>query len=441
MEDKANSIRPRQRLLAAAIAGLLAAAAAPAMAASDAEIEALKQELAAQRKLIEQLLAEREADKKAAAAAPAPAAAPANAVTSTPGVKIYGILDGGVERITNVATSTGSSSLTRMPSITATLPSRVGISATKDIQPGLKGIATAEMGFNTDDGTLGQGGRLFGRQLFAGLDTPYGAFTYGRQWSMLFYAMLPTDPMGPNIYALGSMDPYLASMRYDNSVAWRGKFGGFSAGALYSFARGVKSGIISTQSGAPGAGTCAGEVAGSNQCRGWSVMAGYDDAQWGVSGAIDKQYGGTGAAAPFFDGSAPIAFTNSGDTDQRNNLGAYVKFGPTKIMGGWLGRKVETSARSVSSKAYYLGASYAVNDKITVDGAWNRMSNSDLGTSANLYVLRGFYSIDKALKAYLQVGHIANSSTAAYSLSVGAGVAPPTGGNQTGTMVGMRYHF
>lgn len=434
MQDKMSLTRPRQRLLVVAIAGLMAAAAAPAFAES--EIDGLKRELAEQRKLIEQLMAERTAEKMVAPAAAAPAAPVANAVTSSPGVRIYGILDGGVEHITNIATASGTGSVTRMPSITATLPSRVGISATKEFASGFKGIATAEIGFNTDDGTLGQGGRIFGRQLFAGVDTPYGAVTYGRQWSMLLYGMMSSDLIGPNVYALGSMDPYLASMRYDNSIAWRGKFGGFSAGALYSTGRSVVA-----NGGAPRAGNCAGEVAGSSMCRGWSVMAKYDDAAWGVAGAIDEQKGGTGAAAPFFDGSTPIAFTDASDKDRRTNLGGYVKFAGAKIGAGWLGRKVDTTATSIKTTAYYVTASYDLTDKITLDGGLNRMNNKDLDTTANLYVLRGFYALDKALKAYFQVGHISNSDKAAYALSVGAGVAPPAGGSQTGTMVGLRYIF
>lgn len=433
MEDKTSLIRPRQRLLTVAIAGLLAAVAAPAFA--DSEIDALKRELAEQRKLIEQLLADRQADKKAAPAAVAAAPA-ANAVTSTPGVKIYGILDGGVEHITNIENAGARGSLTRVPSITATLPSRVGISAVKEFQPGFKGIGTAEIGLNTDDGTLGQGGRIFGRQLFAGVDTPYGAFTYGRQWSMLFYAMMGTDLIGPNVYALGSMDPYLASMRYDNSIAWRGKFGAFSAGALYSMGRSVVA-----NGGAPASGNCPGEVAGTNQCRGWSLMAKYDQPTWGLAAAIDEQAGGTGATAFFFNGSAPIAFTRAEDKDRRTNLGGYVKFGPATIGTGWLGREVDAASGTVKSNGYYLTGAYALTEKITLDGGLQRMSNSDQNRSANLYVLRGFYALDKGLLAYLQLGHITNSANAKYSLSVGPGVAPPAGGAQTGTMAGLRYHF
>jgi predicted porin len=440
LKNKTSFTKPR--LLSVAIAGLLAAGSMPAMA--DSEIDSLKRELAEQRKLIERLLSEREADKKAQAAAPV-AAIPAGkaAVTSTPGITIYGILDGGVEHLSNIATSTGgTASLTRMPSITATLPSRLGIKGVKEFAPGYSGIATAEMGFNTDDGTLGQGGRLFGRQLFAGVDTPYGAFTYGRQWSMLFPAMMGSDLIGPNVYALGSMDPYLASMRYDNSVAWRGKFGNFSAGALYSLARAVSGGLITpASSGAPASGNCAGEVAGSSSCRGWSAMAQYADATWGISGAIDEQSGGTGATAFFFNGAAPFAFTRPEDKDRRTNLGGFVKFGGAKIGAGWLGRKVSAAAATVKSNAYYLTGEYKLTSKITIDGGLNRMTNTDQDRSANLYVARGFYNLNPGLDAYLQVGHINNSARAAYSLSVGAGVAPPAGGSQTGTMAGLRYMF
>lgn len=443
MEDKTSLTRPRQRLLAAAIAGLMAAAAAPAMA--DSEIDALKRELAEQRKLIEKLLADRDADKKAQAAAPAPAAQAG--VAGAPAVTIYGVIDGGVERITNVQSGTAKGTVTRMPSITASLPSRIGISAVKEIQPGLKVIGTAEIGMNSDDGSLGQGGRIFGRQLFAGLDTAYGTFTYGRQWSMLLYAMMGSDFIGPNIYALGSLDPYLASMRYDNSLAWRAKFDKVSLGGLYSFARVATSTVIPGTSGAPLSGTCAGEVAGTSTCRGWSLMAKYDDARWGVSGAIDNQQGGTGATAYFFNQnpvSGPpttIALSRSEDSDRRTNLGGYVKFGPAKVGVGLLNRKVEAATGTTRSKARYLEGSYAITEKITVDGGYVQMRNADQDKNANLYVLRGFYSIDKALTAYLQVGHIANSSNAAYALSVGPGVAPPAGGSQTGTMAGLRYMF
>jgi len=313
--------------------------------------------------------------------------------------------------------------------------SRLGFRASKELAPGVTCIATLETGFNLDNGTLGQGGRIFGRQLFAGIDTPYGAFTIGRQYSMLIYAM-DSDLLGPNIYALGSLDAYLPNARY-NSLAWKGKFGNVSLGATYSLAR-------DSAGGAPGSGTCAGELpgGGANACRGWSAMAKYDAERFGIAAAVDEQKGGTGALVNFFNGAAPLAFTRAEDSDRRSHLGAYVKLGTGGKVGlGWLGRKVDVAAGTIKSDAYYLEGAWQFNEKLSVDGGYHRITNKDQDRDADLLVLRGFYFLDKDFSPYVQVAHINNSDKAQYAVSVGAGVSPPAGGSQTSTMLGLRYRF
>jgi predicted porin len=334
-----------------------------------------------------------------------------------------------------------------MPSITGTVSSRFGVNVVKEVQPGYKAIATAEMGFNMDDGTLGQGGRGFGRQVFAGLDTPYGAVTIGRQYSMMLYALLGSDLIGPNLYSMGSLDPYLPNMRYDNSIAWRGKFSNFSVGALYSTGRSVVA-----AGGAPLAGNCPGETANSKACRGISLMTKYDDTNWGIAAAIDEQHGGVGTTTlggpqissdqvQFFNGSPQIAFIRPEDKDRRNTAGGYYKLGQAKLGMGWLGRKVDALSGTTRSSLYYVSAAYTLDEKITLDAGWNRIKNADQDRSATLVVLRCFYNFDKSTATYVQLGHIANSAKAAYALSLGAGVAPPAGVGQTGTFIGMRYKF
>lgn len=406
--------RRMRTLCLAVVAAIGVGAAHPALA--ETEIEALKRELAEQRVLLQTLLAEREAQK--AAAAKAPAAPPAaQAVAGTPAVTIYGVLDGGIEHITNVASGTGTKSLTRIPSITASIPSRIGIRAAKEFAPGYKAIGTAEIGINLDDGSLGQADRIFGRQLFAGLDTPYGSFTIGRQYSMLLFGIGASDLLGPNIYALGSIDSYLPNARYDNSIAWRKSFGAFSTGLTYSTGR-------DTKGGAPGSGTCSGETVGDTQaCRGWSAMAKYDAENFGVAAAVDVQRGGTGATAFFFNGAAPIAFSSSGDTDRRTAIGGYVKVGQGKIGAGWLGRKVD-AATDVESNIYYVTGAYPITSKFSLDGGLHRVTNDDQDRDATLFVLRGLYKLDASLTTYLQVGHINNSDDASYQVSVGPGIAP-----------------
>ena len=440
-----HRLRPLHCAVVGALGLLLSV---PAFA--ETEIETLRRELAEQKEIIRQILAAQQAQKDASAkveakveaqaAAKATSAAPASA--STPPVTVYGVLDGGFERITNIKNASGgTSSLTRMPNITGSIPSRVGVRASKEFAPGYKAIATAEIGFNFDDGTLGQsnttttGARIFGRQLFAGVDTPYGAFTFGRQYSMLMYALGDADLLGPTIYSMGSLDAYLPNSRFDNSFAWKGTFSNVTLGATFSTGR-------DTTGGAPASGTCAGEVAGQgSQCRGWSAVAKYDDARFGVAAGLDEQRGGTGASAYFFNGAAPMAFNRAQDFDRRTTVNANLKLGAGKLGFGWMGREVSVLAGSFKSNIWFLDAAYRMNSKIFFDGGLYRITNHDQNRDATLVAVRSFYNLDKDFDAYLQLSHIANSSKAAYAVSVGAGVAPVAGGSQVGTMVGLRYRF
>ena len=68
-----------------------------------------------------------------AAAAAASCACLAHA-QSTSSITIYGIVDAGIERVTNVGPGHGS--VARMPSLTGTLPSRLGFRGSEDLGGG-----------------------------------------------------------------------------------------------------------------------------------------------------------------------------------------------------------------------------------------------------------------------------------------------------------------
>lgn len=351
-------------------------------------------------------------------------------------VSIYGILDTGIEHLTNVGAN--GDSVTRVPPITGTLASRIGFKLDKEIKPGLNVIGTMEAGFNLDDGNSLQGGRIFGRQLYVGLKTSAGSFTIGRQWSMLTGAMArASDQLGPNIYAMGSLDTYLPNSRFDNSIAWKNKYGPLSLGVSYSLGR-------DTTGGAPAHGTCAGEQSAANstsECRGMSAMVRYDQPKYGLAFGYDQMKGGDGATVFFFNGQPPFAFTDSGDTDTRTVLGGYVKFGATQVGLGVLNRDVETQAQDVSHDIVYASVSHKLSDTIKLDGGVQKITNDDQNTEATLTAVRGFYNFGKGLSAYAQVGYLSNDDTSRYQLSAGPGVAPATGENQTGYMVGIRYIY
>ena len=63
--------------------------------------------------------------------------------------------------------------------------SRFGFKGTEDIGNGLKVGFVLENGFNADDGTLGNGGRLFGREAQLYLTSDFGTLSFGRVGSLM----------------------------------------------------------------------------------------------------------------------------------------------------------------------------------------------------------------------------------------------------------------
>ncbi|WP_194722578.1 porin, partial [Noviherbaspirillum malthae] len=105
-------------------------------------------------------------------------------------VTVYGVADAGLARIDNGRVNTTALQSGQQSG------SRIGFRGTEDLGGGLSAIFTLENGFNIDDGTLGQGGRLFGRQAFVGLQGGFGAVKLGRQYNPIRTAVENIDPFG-----------------------------------------------------------------------------------------------------------------------------------------------------------------------------------------------------------------------------------------------------
>ncbi|MDB5992366.1 MAG: porin [Herbaspirillum sp.] len=101
---------------------------------------------------------------------------------------VYGIVDAGIS-----SENTGKSSLTSVSSGNV-YGDRLGFKGTEDLGGGMSALYTLEMGFNINDGTMGQSTSLFNRQSFVGLSGRAGTLTLGRQYTTLFRAQLDYDP-------------------------------------------------------------------------------------------------------------------------------------------------------------------------------------------------------------------------------------------------------
>lgn len=345
-------------------------------------------------------------------------------------VTLYGIIDTGIEYVTNVGPH--KSSVVREPSLTGSIPSRWGLRGKEDLGGGLSAIFVLESGFAPSTGALNQGGRLFGRQAYVGLSGRWGTLSLGRQYSQIYWA-LPGDTMGPNVYAAGDLDPYLAQPRLDNAVAYSFTSSGLTVGATYSLGR---DGVDPAE-----AGGCAGQSPTDwRACKSISAMVKYEAATWGVATAFDRNYGGGGVGSPL-----PL----SSQTDTRAVIDGYVKFGTATIGAGFLhrinhGEQTPTLFDAVSNY-WWLGGTYFVLPQIALDAQFGHISvNGGSSAGASLFAARATYLLSKRTAVYVTAGRVFNQRNAAFTID--GGVIPPAssplpGVNQTGAMVGIRHQF
>lgn len=336
-------------------------------------------------------------------------------------VTLYGIVDAGIEYINKAGPARNS--LVRMPDLTASVPSRFGLRGSEDLGGGLRATFVLESGFAADSGVFNYGGRLFGRQSNVALSNANWSVTLGRQYDMTFYAMMDTDVLGPNIYAVSDLDAYLPNTRTDNAVGLMGKTGLFSYGATYSLGRDAAGPT------GPQATNCGGELASNaSACRQWTLMAKYADAPFGVSASFDHMNGGPGAL---------LGLNNANYSDERSTINVYVMAGTAKIGGGILHRK-NVSAASLSSNLTYLGISYPLA-QWTFDAQAMRLNIIGTKNDAEMLAIRATYHLSRRSALYATAGHINNSGVSA--MAVSPGVANSPGMSQSGVMIGIRHTF
>ncbi|MGE4124113.1 MAG: porin [Pusillimonas sp.] len=124
-------------------------------------------------------------------------------------VTLYGVIDTAVHYVNNISSTqfdpvTGRASIvnnsyTGFSTQTNSWPSMWGLRGSEKISDNLDAIFNLESGFNPNVGTSNQGGRLFGRAAWVGLKGDWGQVTIGRQYSMLFYAMMRSTSWAPTL--------------------------------------------------------------------------------------------------------------------------------------------------------------------------------------------------------------------------------------------------
>jgi predicted porin len=150
-------------------------------------------------------------------------------------VTLYGIIDEAFQYTTNQAG--GHAYQLASGTLSA---SRFGFRGREDLGSGYAAIFQLENGFNANTGKLGQNGRLFGRQSWVGISTPYGAVTLGRQYDFETTFVGPFESGyawsgGPGTQP-GDNNNMNASFRLNNALKFvSNPYHGLTVGAVYSF--------------------------------------------------------------------------------------------------------------------------------------------------------------------------------------------------------------
>ncbi|OLL31234.1 porin [Burkholderia sp. SRS-W-2-2016] len=272
-------------------------------------------------------------------------------------VTLYGVIDAGLNYISNVQTGRSAAGLQGKQQYSfqdgatgGIRGSRFGLRGSEDLGGGLKAIFVLENGFSITNGTLAQGGALFGRQAYVGMQSPYGAVTLGRQYDSVVDFIQPflSGAAWAGYFGAhaGDVDNTLNTRRINNSVKFSSvDYAGFRFSGVYSFG------------GVPGS-------VGRNQV--WSAGVGYHTGSFALGAAY------LNARNPnlSFYGTNP----NAGTTAASNNLGSV------------------GSATSPQSNPIYAGYASASTTQIASAAASYQLGQASLGLIYSNVQFRGLGS-------------------------------------------------
>lgn len=244
-------------------------------------------------------------------------------------VTLYGLISTGIQYTNN----NGGHSLVSMANGGLQSP-RWGMKGKEDLGGGTSAIFSLENGFSITNGSLGNGGRMFGRQAFVGLSNQqYGTVTFGRQYEEMAMQLFWGESSnvfvsGPHI---GDTDNLFNTVRINNSVRYASPtFGGLSFAGDYAFSNSdgfsnnnaysfggnyvidrLKLGVAFTQYNRRSNAVNQNLTAGAVDSSGWGFSSPFTTSRLNASAGTDQQrLFGTAASYDFGVVKAAVSYTN-----------------------------------------------------------------------------------------------------------------------------------
>ncbi|MDF3831556.1 porin [Cupriavidus basilensis] len=348
------------------------------------------------------------------------------------GVTLYGVVDTNIEYVNHLSavqpTQPGfpGPAQSRVAMMSGGLSgSRWGLRGTEELGSGARAVFVLESGFALDDGRQGQGGRLFGRQAFVGLQKDgIGRLTFGRQYSTLFDAMADYSPARYGTQYEPAVAQLGPGYRSDNAVKYVGKFGGLTANAYWSFGNGA---------------TGAGEVPGQfRRDTAYGAALSYSEGPFGMALAYD-QYN-------------PTRVTATGATGDAKKVAVAANYaaGRAKIMGGyrWGRSRSANDTTLLRDDYYWAGVSYDMTPTLGLTLAYYYEDIKSLAgeNPKNPWQVSFIadYNLSKRTDLYLSTAYAKNSGLNfdTSAISFANGYFPGQGKNDMfGVAIGMRHRF
>ena len=218
-------------------------------------------------------------------------------------VTLYGVIDAGFQ-VSTQSLANGYSTSNVGIANGVQQGNRFGIKGSEDLGNGLRATFTLESGFNLGNGASQQGGTLFGRQSWVGLESDkLGYARLGKQYNFATDYVGAIDPflLGFGQANIGATFGAANTTRYNNMIKYQSPtYSGFTAGVGYSFASGLST--VYADNGAVAAANTY-NYATNNNTRVLTVGGKYASGPLTVVASYDVMYGadnvvGSNAANP-----------------------------------------------------------------------------------------------------------------------------------------------
>lgn len=334
----------------------------------------------------------------------------ASAAQAQSNYTLYGLVDTTV-RVTTNESATGS----RKTQMTEGLltGSRWGLRGVEDLGSGLKAKFTLESGFSPDTGTSLQGGALFGRQAFVGLEGDMGDLRLGRQYTVAHEIISSYESMAlANLSIVGYQGSQYTGLRFTDTVRYSKKFGSVSLIGGYTF----------------------GEVAGNSRSKSAVALGGvFEEGPLRVAGVYQTKR----------DIAAYFGTTIANSEQTTWSLGGTYDLKPVKLYLGYTDNKLDVAR--LRNKAFYTGFNYAVSSNANIIGTatFDKLETATTHGNRMSAGLMYDYLLSKRTDVYVEVDHT-RMKDAWMTVATTSGFSTPFfpgRDTRTGLMVGLRHRF